>query len=147
MDSEIVHAQCCFAVVAIFLVLVSVLLQVRAQAISVHPQKMPCIGTVDERFASYNIEMAEVTGGKFWNPYHSENLVARAPQPAQSDSARDGMDPDGGIGIETREGDIALFRKGMLESKIPLKKRNLDLGSGSYRVETSWNREVGRGRK
>ncbi len=27
------------------------------------------IGTVDERFQSYNIEMIEVIGGRFWKPY------------------------------------------------------------------------------
>ncbi len=27
------------------------------------------IGTVDERFQSYNVEMIEVTGGNFWKPY------------------------------------------------------------------------------
>lgn len=27
------------------------------------------LGTVDERFQSYNIEMVEVTGGRFWAPY------------------------------------------------------------------------------
>ena len=26
-------------------------------------------GTVDERFQGYNIEMVEVTGGRFWAPY------------------------------------------------------------------------------
>ncbi len=26
-------------------------------------------GTVDERFLSYNVEMVEVTGGRFWAPY------------------------------------------------------------------------------
>jgi heparanase 1 len=30
---------------------------------------MPRIGTVDERYQSYNVEMFEVTGGKFWKPY------------------------------------------------------------------------------
>src|ERR1700753_1712276 len=30
---------------------------------------MPRIGRIDERFQSYNIEMAEVTGGPFWKPY------------------------------------------------------------------------------
>jgi len=30
---------------------------------------MAHIGTVDERFQSYNIEMVEVTGGRFWKPY------------------------------------------------------------------------------
>ena len=30
---------------------------------------MTRVGTVDERFQSYNIEMVEVTGGRFWKPY------------------------------------------------------------------------------
>jgi hypothetical protein len=29
------------------------------------------IATIDERFQSYNIEMVEVTGGRFWKPYDS----------------------------------------------------------------------------
>jgi hypothetical protein len=36
---------------------------------SVDPANMTRIGTVDERFQSYNIEMVEVTGGRFWKPY------------------------------------------------------------------------------
>jgi heparanase len=30
---------------------------------------LPQVGTVDERFQSYNVEMVEVTGGRFWAPY------------------------------------------------------------------------------
>lgn len=30
---------------------------------------LPKIGTVDERYQSYNVEMVEVTGGRFWAPY------------------------------------------------------------------------------
>src|SRR4029077_15259680 len=37
----------------------------------VTPANMTRIGTVDERFQSYNIEMIEVTGGRFWKPYDS----------------------------------------------------------------------------
>lgn len=33
------------------------------QVVSLDPAKMPRIGTVDERFQSYNIEMVEVIGG------------------------------------------------------------------------------------
>jgi hypothetical protein len=40
-----------------------------AAEISLAPATMPRIGNVDERFQSYNIEMAEVTGGPFWKPY------------------------------------------------------------------------------
>jgi hypothetical protein len=35
------------------------------------PATMARIGTIDERFQSYNIEMVEVTGGRFWAPYSS----------------------------------------------------------------------------
>lgn len=37
--------------------------------IAVAPADMPRIATVDQRFQSYNVEMAEVTGDPFWKPY------------------------------------------------------------------------------
>lgn len=49
--------------------------QVRAQGVppsSVAPAHMPKVGTVDPRFVSYNIEMVEVTGGRFWKPYATD---------------------------------------------------------------------------
>ena len=35
----------------------------------VAPGKMAKVGTIDERFQSYNIETVEVTGGRFWKPF------------------------------------------------------------------------------
>lgn len=35
----------------------------------VAPAELRAIGTIDARFQSYNIEMVEVTGGRFWKPY------------------------------------------------------------------------------
>ena len=43
-----------------------------AQAVKLAPGKMPSVGTVDERYQSYNIEMVEVTGGRFWAPYKAQ---------------------------------------------------------------------------
>ncbi|ODM75545.1 hypothetical protein A6X20_33040 [Bradyrhizobium elkanii] len=49
---------------------------------------MPRVATIDPRFQSYNIEMVEVTGGRFWKPYaaaaarrraETERFAARAP--------------------------------------------------------------------
>jgi hypothetical protein len=40
-----------------------------AAEIALVPANMPRIGSIDERFQSYNIEMVEVTGGPFWKPY------------------------------------------------------------------------------
>jgi hypothetical protein len=39
---------------------------------------MARIGTVDERFQSYNVEMVEVTGGRFWKPYGPDTSNARS---------------------------------------------------------------------
>lgn len=50
----------------------------------VDPKAMRAIGTIDPRFQSYNIEMVEVTGGRFWKPYaqgggHSDRYAYRPP--------------------------------------------------------------------
>ncbi len=47
------------------------------------PAKMPRVGTVDERFQSFNIEMVEVTGGRFWAAYKKAG-TPEAPQAANS---------------------------------------------------------------
>jgi len=50
-----------------------------AQALTLTPAKMPALTTVDERFQSYNIEMLEVTGGRFWAPYKAQTDAPPAP--------------------------------------------------------------------
>jgi hypothetical protein len=57
-----------------------------AEELSITPARMARIGTIDERFQSYNVEMIEVTGGRFWKPYgsstsdgHSDLYEHRAP--------------------------------------------------------------------
>src|SRR4030081_1197397 len=42
-------------------------------SISLNPSTLPRIGKADEGFQSYNVEMLEVTGGRFWKPYGSAN--------------------------------------------------------------------------
>ena len=39
------------------------------------PSKMPRVGTVSERYQSFNIEMVEVTGGRFWAPYKQQSAA------------------------------------------------------------------------
>jgi len=38
--------------------------------ITINVKEMKHLGTVDERYQSYNVEMVEVAGGEFWKPYH-----------------------------------------------------------------------------
>ena len=58
-----------------------------ADAPSVTPSSLPRVGTVDARFLSYNIEMVEVTGGRFWRPYSSKPGAQPAPPRSGSDTA------------------------------------------------------------
>ena len=65
------------------------------QGVSLDPAKMPRIGTVDERFQSYNIEMVEVIGGRFWKPYGSTTNESKAQKSAsQAGFAPAGLDPN-----------------------------------------------------
>lgn len=66
----------------------------QAPTLSVDPSRLPRLGTVDERFQSYNVEMVEVTGGRFWKPYRAS---AAAPSDRGGDNAGNlpaGANPD-----------------------------------------------------
>jgi heparanase 1 len=55
-----------------------------AQPVSLSPATMPRIGGVDERFQSFNTEMLEVTGGRFWKPY-KDYPAGSKPAPGSAD--------------------------------------------------------------
>jgi hypothetical protein len=49
---------------------------------------MPRIATLGERYQSYNIEMASLTGGMFWKPYDQLSLSLKPlPEAATGPSA------------------------------------------------------------
>ncbi|WP_407154345.1 hypothetical protein [Bradyrhizobium sp. STM 3557] len=50
-----------------------------AAAAEIQPGHLPRIGAVDERFQSYNVEMAEIIGGEFWRPYGPEGKIENLP--------------------------------------------------------------------
>jgi heparanase len=132
MNSKLVPVQFCSARMAVVLVLASVPLQVRAQAVSVDPAKMPRIGTVDQRFASYNIEMVEVTGGNFWKPYRSKGLAAaRARKPVQSGPTPAGMNPN-----------MYQYRQPIDLTNPRLRKLTSALGPAYVRVSGTWANSV-----
>src|SRR5271154_4826354 len=67
-------------------------------SVAFSPTTMPAITTIDARFESYNVEMAEVIGGKFWKPYDPATLAspktkAAAAQSDNSASLVIGQDP------------------------------------------------------
>ena len=134
MDNKFVPAQFPSAVVVLVMVVVAsvVPLQVRAQAVSLDPAKMPRIGTVDERFVSYNIEMAEVTGGNFWKPYHNQSsAAAEATQPPQPASTPAGMNPN-----------MYQYRPPIDLENPQLRKLASALGPAYVRVSGTWANSI-----
>jgi hypothetical protein len=87
------------------------------------PGAMPRVATVDERFQSYNIEMVEVTGGRFWKPYASKAASAGAP----SGNQPVGMDPS-----------LYEYRPPIDLSKTRLRKLAAALGPAYVRVSGTW---------
>ena len=57
------------------------------EAMRINPGALAALSKVDERFQSYNVEMAEVIGGRFWKPY-AHMSPTNAP-PTKIDVGRD----------------------------------------------------------
>lgn len=61
---------------------------------SVDVARMPRIGSIDPRFQAYNVEMVEVTGGRFWKPYKDTEERSRTQGGNASGSSPAGMNPN-----------------------------------------------------
>ena len=95
------------------------------------PSTMPRMGSVDERFQSYNIEMVEVTGGRFWRPYDSKVDAILASQSATKEKGGAnqpvGMNPD-----------LYQYRPPIDLSNARLRKLAAALGPAYLRVSGTW---------
>jgi heparanase 1 len=89
---------------------------------TIAPATMPRVGTIDERFQSYNIEMVEVTGGRFWKPYAS---TAAPEKPSTNQPS--GMDPS-----------LYEYRPPIDLSNARLRKLASALGPAYLRVSGTW---------
>jgi hypothetical protein len=100
------------------------MLALQTAGAQVQPAKMPKLGTVDVRFQSYNVEMVEVTGGRFWKPYSSAAAPAAAPTAGATPG---GLDP-------------ALFEyRGPIDLSNPrLRMLAAALGPAYARVSGTW---------
>jgi hypothetical protein len=89
---------------------------------------MSKIGTVSERFQSYNIEALEVTGGRFWKPYASPEDSAKPAKDAGSvPTAPGGLDPS-----------LYEYRPPIDLSNLRLRKLAAALGPAYMRVSGTW---------
>lgn len=96
------------------------------------PSSMARVGIIDERFQSYNVEMLELTGGKFWKPYKDiAKLVARAS--AASDSKAQGGDAPAGMSP-----DLYQYRPPIDLANPRLRAMAAALGPAYLRISGTW---------
>jgi heparanase 1 len=95
---------------------------------SLNPTKMPKLGTVDPRYVSYNVEMVEVTGGRFWKPYKSEpGETTPKPNPPADGNQQVGIDPN-----------LFQLRSPINLANPRLRKLARELGPSYIRVSGTW---------
>jgi hypothetical protein len=118
----------CLAVVLCITSVFFLAIQLIAQVVSLDPAKMPAIATVDERFQSYNIEMVEVIGGRFWKPYGSTTNESKVQESApQNGFTPAGIDPN-----------LYRYRVPIDLSNPQLRKLAAALGPAYVRVSGTW---------
>jgi hypothetical protein len=86
---------------------------------------MTKLATVDARFLSYNVEMVEVTGGRFWKPYQTS--AAEKPKAPADANQPVGMDPN-----------LYQYRQPIDLSNPRLRKLAAALGPAYLRVSGTW---------
>jgi heparanase len=89
------------------------------------PGKMAKTAIVDPRFLSYNVEMVEVTGGRFWAPYASAG--AQTPKAPPDPNMPAGIDPN-----------LFQYRKPIDLADARLRKLAAALGPAYVRVSGTW---------
>jgi heparanase 1 len=95
---------------------------------SISPGAMSRLGTIDERFQSYNIEAVEVTGGRFWKPYAAAGEAKPAEEKAGAASgAPAGLDPS-----------LFEYRPPIDLSNTRLRKLAAALGPAYVRISGTW---------
>ena len=98
---------------------------------TVTPSRMQRVATVEERYQSYNVEMLEVTGGKFWRPYGPE-LEAILKQPAPTAASSNGDTPAG------MNPGLYQYRPPLDLTNSRLRKLAAALGPAYVRVSGTW---------
>ena len=104
------------------LALLALAVPVSAQRID--PASLVRTGAIDHRFQSYNIEMVEVTGGRFWKPYDSK---ATDSAPAPNANQPTGMSPS-----------LYEYRSPIDLTNARLRKLAAALGPAYLRVSGTW---------
>ena len=67
------------------------------QIVKLSPAELKTLRTVDDRLMSYNIEMAEVTGGTFWKAYTPAQIAGTEEVPPHHQTFDRFGRPDAGV--------------------------------------------------
>ncbi len=96
-----------------------------AQTVAIDPAKLAKVATVSPMFQGYNIEMVEITGGRFWAPYKQQGKPQA--DDASKASVPTGMDPS-----------LYRYRQPIDLSNLKLRKLAAALGPAYVRVSGTW---------
>ncbi len=96
--------------------------------VKLDPSAMTKLGDLDPRYLSYNIEMVEVTGGRFWKPYNS------GPQSNAGKSAT-APNPNQPVGLDAN---MFQYRPPIDLANPRLRKLAAALGPSYVRVSGTW---------
>jgi len=108
-----------------------------AQSVAISPATMPRVATADERYQSYNVEMAEVIGGNFWKPYDQHGKNAQNTRQAADEAASGGAGSQAGQDANTFEA-----RPPIDLTNARLRKLAAALGPAYLRVSGTWANTV-----
>jgi hypothetical protein len=103
----------------------------RPSATAVSPATLARLGTVDDRYQSYNVEMLEVTGGGFCKPYAAKTAAPPDPTPAASPAPSSGTPP----GMNP---DLYQYRPPLELRNARLRKLAAALGPAYVRISGTW---------
>ena len=101
-------------------------------SLPVAPGKMDRIGSVSDRFQSYNVEMLEVTGGRFWKPYNEIGKTGTHPSAPSGSQAQSGDTPAG------MSPDLYQYRPPIDLSNRRLRAMARALGPAYMRISGTW---------
>jgi len=102
----------------------------QVSSIGIAPAGMHKTGTVDARFVSYNVEMVEVTGGRFWRSAKPNIRGSSTPDPTTQR-----QDPNQQVGENSA---MFQFRPPIDLRNARLRKLAAALGPSFIRVSGSW---------
>ena len=99
---------------------------------SIKLDSLPRIATIDPRYQSYNVEIAEVVGGNFWKPYTAQSIAQMTRKGGASS----------GTGVVGEDTTMFQARPPVDLTNPRLRKLAMALGPAYVRVSGSWMNSV-----